>query len=102
MENQGDAVGAEGQGRDGGSQKCVGFVNSGNCAILVLLDLRVAFNMVAHYIFLTLKCIPRVFSDPGHHSLPSPSFIFFKLDSNFLSIPQSIHYKQYNKKIRKI
>ncbi len=31
---------------------------------------------LSFYIFLTLltlKCIPRVFRDPGHHSLPSPS-----------------------------
>ncbi len=37
-----------------------------------------------HISVLTLKCIPRVFSDPGHHSLPSPSFIFINETSNSL------------------
>ncbi len=37
-----------------------------------------------HISILTLKCIPRVFSDPGHHSLPSPSFIFINETSNSL------------------
>ncbi len=47
-------------------------------------------------ILFTLKYIPRVFSDPGRKSLPSPYIIFFFV--NCLSIPQSIHYKRYNKK----
>lgn len=51
---------------------------------------------------LTLKHIPLVFIDSGRHSLPFPSLIFLKLDISLLSVPQSIHYKQCNKKKNKI
>lgn len=43
---------------------------------------------------LALKHKPLVFIDSGRHLLPFPSF---KLDIS-LSVPQSIHYKQCNKK----
>ncbi len=34
---------------------------------------------IVKFTTLTLKCIPRVFRDPGHLSLPSPSLIFLKV-----------------------
>lgn len=64
------------------SSEWINFPHSASCIILL---------------FLTLKCIPWVFSEPGHHSLPS-HFFFLKVETNFLSIPQSIYYKQNNKK----